>query len=284
MTVRRRGYTLIESLIAGALFLVLGLFAFLIFKYAMAAHARGLLQTEAQRGTQEIVNRMKADMQSGMLLQIPMDESQDSIQSAVLEPSSEAAQSVDDVMFTLPAVQNLGTLNPALAENYILVRYTVVNHNPNVPDSSTNNRNTAVLRRAYRMDQMVTRNILKYAQEPGVTSTRPAWYYIDKTALDTTYGPPGQDKSVTTANDTGWQEIAVFPGPYDRVTFTVAHAPASNTLHASYDGNHFTITTQVARYLGTPQHPVTTFNDPNDTQNDRIIRDLSSEVTLNRGQ
>jgi type II secretory pathway pseudopilin PulG len=288
MTARRRGFTLIEALVAGGLFVVIGSIAFMLIKYGMNAQQRGLMDTDAQRAVRESVNRIQADIQSGMPLQIPLL-GVESPPGAVLMPSGEAAQSVDDVMFTVPAVENLGTLNTSVAANYLLVRYAVYNHDPD----KASDRATSILRRVYRFDEVA--DFMVTGTDPASTSGRSV-YHIDRTALDNKYGKPGDEsKHGSASNDVGsdgnaWQEVVTLGGPFDLISFTVSHTPNQNTVQTSYDVFHFTVSATAERYLGTPvkysggADRKLDIDSANDKQNDRVVRSLSSEATINRSQ
>lgn len=269
-----RGFTLIESVIAAGLFVLVGLLTFAVFKYGMAAHSRGLIGTDAQKSARELMGRLTSDMQSAMALQTPTETDRTPRTSAVLTPSINVYSVDNDIAFTAPASQNVTTLNPSLDSGYVLVRYA----------RPTGQKNK-VYRRSYPY------GLVSASQYVAYDSTSGAWS-INATAIDNQYGAPGTNPATLQANDTGWQEVVSLGGPNDLVKFTLTHRNPNTSLPANqapYDPNHFTISVSVVRYVQAPRTPATDIDvsaasEAADRQNDRARKDLTTEITLQRFQ
>lgn len=269
-----RGFTLIESVIAAALFVLAGLFMFWLFKYGMAAHSRGLIGTDAQKSARELMGRLTNDLQSAMALQTPTEIDRIARTSAVLAPAINIYSVDNDFAFTAPASQNVTTLNPSLETSYVLVRYV----------RPTNQKNK-VYRRSYPY------NLVSASQYVAYDAASGAWS-INATAIDKDYGAPGTTPAALAANDTGWQEVVSLGGVNDLVKFSLAHRNPNPSLPANqapYDPNHFTISVSVVRYVQTPRTPaadidVSAAAEAADRLNDRARKDLTTEITLQRFQ
>lgn len=274
MTRSTRGFTLIESVIAAGLFVLVGLLTFAVFKYGMAAHSRGLIGTDAQKSARELMGRLTGDLQSAMALQIPTETDRTPRTSAVLIPTVNIYSVDNDIAFTAPSSQNVTTLTPSLDTSYVLVRYAR-------PASQKNK----VYRRSYPYALVSASQYVAYDSNSG------AWG-INATAIDTQYGAPGTTPATLAANDTGWQEVVSLGGPNDLVKFTLTHRNVNTSLPANqapFDPNHFSISVSVVRYVQTPRTPATDIDasvaaEAADRQNDRARKDLTTEVTLQRFQ
>ncbi|NDD26895.1 MAG: hypothetical protein EB084_01320 [Proteobacteria bacterium] len=281
--IARRGFTLIETLFAIGGFVLAGLLTFALFKYGMTAHQRGVLGTDVQRSTREFVNRLSSDLQSSMALQLPALVSVAAVQSPVLCPSTLNPTNVNDIAFIVPALQKVEDLDLTSGTSYVLVRYARCTTGPLTK--------RAIVRRAYPYAAWY--NKVKYdGSDPKKTGNAGlSCWYIDPGALDTTYGAPGNTQGLATT-DTGWQEVLTCTGPDDLVSFSVSHAalvPAS-TIDPVYDPYHFTVKVAASRYLGSLRNAhidlfdLGTTQDNTDNQNDRVRKDISTEVTLQHFQ
>ena len=270
-----RGFTLIEAVVAGGLFVVLGLLLFALLKYGMLAHNRGLIGTDAQKSARELINRMTSDLQGGMVLQIPVATDRPQIVSSVLDPAVNLYSVDNDLAFTAPAKQNVTSLDTSQTASYVLVRYA---------------RGQTAKNKIYRRCYPYT-SVNNSTNAYDYNSTTQTWTLLTST-FDTAFGLPGNNLGLT-GTDTGWQEVVSLGGAYDLVKFNVTHRNPNASLPANqapYDPNHYIITVSVIRYVQTPRNTTTdvpdlgTAADTTDAQNDRLRKDLTTEITLQRFQ
>ncbi len=313
---QRTGFTLIEIVIASALFMMLSLVMFSLFRYGLLGTSKGQMQTEAQQDCAEIVSRIKSDLQASapFQCQLPNTDSNGNpwpvAQSAVLMPSVEtpgggvidpqhpndgypimitplvpAQRDPNELFFTRSSSSDIGSANMNQTGSYILVRYAVY------PASAPK----YVLRKTYSFNTAVTNGWIAYDNNETypVSGTTvlpvggdPQWYYIVRSKLPAPIDP-NDPANKPTATETAWQPIVQLTGPNDLLTFCVSHRLINNN-HAnvtpSYDPFHFVITAAVDMFSGSPKQVITDLDDPNqqllDPQNDHVYRVLQDEITL----
>lgn len=245
---RQRGWTLIEAVVASALFLVIGLIIATLFKSALQNAEKGKLDADAQALARGALKRMKDEL--GQALRIPH---QNPVGSPVLRPSTAASGSYNDLLFFVPAV-NLDALDPSNYNSYRLIRYYV-------PAATPNRLRRAVYAVSANTFLGTPLNYAANEGAPGGAPTSPTLY--SPMATPAIAAGQGTHWFVNTANIPAAvfgattapyeEDIVTLAGARDVMAFTVTHAavatPANDSFQANYDRLTFRIEVQVIRYL-----------------------------------
>ena len=243
---RRGGWTLIEAVVASALFLVVGLIIASLFKQALEASQRGKLETDAQNQARTALKRMKDELSQS--LRIPQ---QNAVGSPVLRPSTAASASFSDLLFFVPAV-DLVNLDPSNLAHYRLIRYYVPAATRNCLRRAVYTVSTSTFAGtplAYSATEGApagapnSPSLYSPMATPSVASGQSPHWWVSGTIPTATFG-------ATTAPYE--ENIIQLSGSNDVVAFTVSHAPvtpANDSFQASFDRLTFKIEVQVIRYL-----------------------------------
>jgi len=235
----RRGFTLLETLIAMALLVGIGLVILALFKSGFESTAHGKMRIEVQQKARGVLERISRELgQAALLPSIPgltrSGQAENSeAPSPVLIPAPTVSgarrwqgTSTNQVIFS---VGKLGTgsssVNTARLADYTLVEYQV--KGVVRPDGTAPG---PVVRRTYQ----------------AFSSTSPAAYNGGIDAMNWLLTPASLTNLIPLGNGSTEEIVASVPFPQtDGVRFTVSHnSDARNNFHSSL----FELTVQVAQY------------------------------------
>lgn len=289
-----RGFTLIEIIVASALFLLAGLVMFAVFQHGLKATEVGKLTMDMQDATQRAMKRMKDEVAMAVRPTaanfIGLDATGLGPASAVLKPSTEYPYSLNELVFVAPQ-RGTSTMNNSVLGSYVMVRYIV-------QGSFTGGAN--VLRRVvYRLGDSGNQPLAAFgavkcdsseAAPPApsalssplknvltmvldskhrniatpVSASAVSHFYVKTDMLDgiaLNAFPNDPNKDVAAVDD------IVFLGPTDQlsrdlVLFVASHGPVANPLldsyHAHFDRMTFGLDVWARRYYR---------NDPSQSSN-----------------
>jgi type II secretory pathway pseudopilin PulG len=280
----RRGYTLVEILIAAFLFVLVGLIIFTLFDWGIESQARGKLKVDTNNQCRTAIKRMRDEMATATVdtqFAIPVNSGGQVLNvsepSAVLQPSYLYSASYDSLVFYELAGNSNPNNPPPISissgsQPYRLVYYYVTG-------SPTNpNGHSALWRQVFSVQNIGGQPPAGVNFDANEQSTYAAACNPDPLTIPVTPQPfptpstvpsninhfylqmttPAQPTNLTTLQAVQPAQppadlVISLPGPNDYIGFSVTHAQilqsADYSNQAAYDPNNFTISVLVYRTL-----------------------------------